>query len=263
MEGTRLKFTRRWGEGQGSDCVKRQIHEIACRVKSVSPMSDGLGGNYCCSAVSFRAYSRVVSKWKERRSYDEASSGNDDDPLADDPENVKQYETLLEAFEGNAFQRSEMHPRDRPGERQDDGIQLEKALEGLHGILLHPGGAIGDNHSGYSDGEEIVSQTSNFQERKASQTEKSHKCPKCNKGFRWFSDLIKHQRSHPGEKPFICSECGENFKVSSHFISQRRMHTGERPYPSWPLERWKDPTVLLKRQKQQSRLRQWEPTFGK
>nr|XP_009920142.1 PREDICTED: zinc finger protein GLI4-like [Haliaeetus albicilla] len=124
-----------------------------------------------------------------------------------------------------------MHPRDRLGERQDDGIHLEKALEGLHGILLHPGDAIGDNHSGYSDGEEIISQTSNLQQHKASQTEKPHKCPKCNKGFRWFSDLIKHQRSHPGEKPFICSECGENFRVSSHFISHRRMHTGERPYP--------------------------------
>lgn len=58
---------------------------------------------------------------------------------------------------------SEMHLRDRLGERQDDGIHLEKALEGLHGILLHPGDAIGDNHSGYSDGEEIIGQTSNLQ----------------------------------------------------------------------------------------------------
>lgn len=57
---------------------------------------------------------------------------------------MKQYETLPEAFEENAFQRcskaeayesqhvSEMHQRDLLGERQDDGINLEKALEGLH-----------------------------------------------------------------------------------------------------------------------------------
>ncbi|XP_050750380.1 zinc finger protein 697 [Gymnogyps californianus] len=157
---------------------------------------------------------------------DEANSGNEDDgPLADDPKNVKQYETLPEAFEDNAFQRcskaeayesqhvSEMHQRDLLGERQDDED------------------AIGDNHSGYSECEEIISQTSNLQQHEASQTEKPHKCPKCNKGFRWCSDLIKHQRTHTGEKPFICSKCGENFRVSCHLISHRRMHTGERPYP--------------------------------
>uniref|UniRef100_A0A8C8AZB6 C2H2-type domain-containing protein n=1 Tax=Otus sunia TaxID=257818 RepID=A0A8C8AZB6_9STRI len=171
-------------------------------------------------------------------------SGNEDDGLlADDSENVKQYETLLEAFEDKAFQRyrkaeayesqhmSEMHRRDLLREREDEGIHLEKILEGLHGILLHPEDAIGDSQSGYGECEEIVSQTSNFQQHEASQTEKPHKCPKCNKGFRWCFDLIKHQRTPTGEKLFTCSECRENFRVSSHLISHRKMHTGERPYP--------------------------------
>ena len=126
---------------------------------------------------------------------------------------------------------SEMHQRDLPGERWDDCIHPEKALEGLHSILLHPEDATGDDHSGYIECEEIISQTSNHQQGEASQTEKPHKCPKCNKGFRWCSDLIKHQRTHTGEKPFICSECGQTFRVSSHLTSHRRLHTGERPYP--------------------------------
>lgn len=49
-----------------------------------------------------------------------------------------------------------MHQRDLLGERQDDGIHLEKVLEGLQSIFLHPEDAIGDNHSGYSECEEIV-----------------------------------------------------------------------------------------------------------
>ena len=124
-----------------------------------------------------------------------------------------------------------MHQRDLPGERWDDCIHPEKALEGLHSILLHPEDATGDDHSGYIECEEIISQTSNHQQGEASQTEKPHKCPKCNKGFRWCSDLIKHQRTRTGEKPFICSECGQTFRVSSHLTSHRRLHTGERPYP--------------------------------
>nr|XP_010308442.1 PREDICTED: zinc finger protein 79-like [Balearica regulorum gibbericeps] len=124
-----------------------------------------------------------------------------------------------------------MYQRDLLGSRQDDSIHLEKAFEGLHSILLHPEDAIGDNHSGYGECEEIISQTSNLQQCEAPQTEKPHKCPKCNKDFRWCSDVIKHQRTHTGEKLITCSECRKNFRVSFHLISHRRMHTGERPYP--------------------------------
>ncbi|XP_051467872.1 zinc finger protein 697 [Apus apus] len=169
-----------------------------------------------------------------------ANIGNEgDSPLADDPENVKQCKTLLEAMEEDVFQRcstacesqsmSEMHQRDLLEERQDDSIHLEKAPEGPC-IFLHPEDAVGDAHPGYRECEENVGHTSDLQQWEASQAEKLHKCPKCKKGFKWCADLIKHQRTHTGEKPFVCSECGENFRVSSHLISHRRMHTGERPY---------------------------------
>ncbi|NXT25822.1 ZN697 protein, partial [Syrrhaptes paradoxus] len=63
-------------------------------------------------------------------------------------------------------------------------------------------------------------------------------CPKCNKGFRCYSDLIKHRGTHTGEKAFIFSEYGENFRMSSHLISCRRkalplkptLATNERPF---------------------------------
>ncbi|NXN31577.1 ZN629 protein, partial [Nycticryphes semicollaris] len=65
-------------------------------------------------------------------------------------------------------------------------------------LLCHEG-AIGDKHSRYSECEEVVSETSNLQQHEASQKEKTHKCPKCNKSFKWSSDLIKQQRTHTGE----------------------------------------------------------------
>ncbi|KAJ7402645.1 Mannosyl-oligosaccharide 1,2-alpha-mannosidase IA [Pitangus sulphuratus] len=122
---------------------------------------------------------------------EEANSGNEDEgPLADNPENMKQYETLPEASEDNTFQRCskvkaykkqsmpEIHQRELSVERQDDGIHLEKVIEGLSVILLHPEDAI-DNHSGYRNCTKIISQTSNLHQCEVSQTEKPHKCPKC------------------------------------------------------------------------------------
>ncbi|NXK38906.1 ZN736 protein, partial [Piprites chloris] len=62
-------------------------------------------------------------------------------------------------------------------------------------------------------------------------TEKPYKCQKCNKGFRWSSDLIKHQRTHTSEKPLICSElqCGKGFRGFSALTQHHQTHTAEKP----------------------------------
>ncbi|KAG9461753.1 hypothetical protein GDO78_015835 [Eleutherodactylus coqui] len=89
-------------------------------------------------------------------------------------------------------------------------------------------------------------------------TERSYKCPECQKCFTRNADLLKHQKAHrqsqsiicsdcgktfaknsmyirhqrihTGEKPFSCSDCGKSFSVSAHLITHQRIHTGEKPF---------------------------------
>ncbi|KAF1673270.1 ZN184 protein, partial [Pygoscelis papua] len=71
-------------------------------------------------------------------------------------------------------------------------------------------------------------------------------CPKCNKGFRWCSDLIKHQRTHTGEKPFICSEPS----AETHLRNHQRAHTGERPFKcTWRGKGFSDFPALAQHQR--------------
>nr|XP_056715961.1 zinc finger and SCAN domain-containing protein 2-like [Euleptes europaea] len=44
------------------------------------------------------------------------------------------------------------------------------------------------------------------------------------------SQLLLHQRIHPGEKPFECSECGKRFKQSVSLQQHLRTHTEEKPF---------------------------------
>ncbi|KAM5261276.1 zinc finger protein 169-like isoform 1-T1 [Hipposideros larvatus] len=60
--------------------------------------------------------------------------------------------------------------------------------------------------------------------------QKHHVCPECGRGFCQRSDLLKHQRTHPGEKPYLCPECGRGFGQKVTLIRHQRTHTGEKPY---------------------------------
>uniref|UniRef100_A0A096LV12 C2H2-type domain-containing protein n=1 Tax=Poecilia formosa TaxID=48698 RepID=A0A096LV12_POEFO len=55
-------------------------------------------------------------------------------------------------------------------------------------------------------------------------------CMQCGKGFRCFSQLEIHQRSHTGEKPFRCTLCGKRYAQKGHLYTHQRTHTGEKPY---------------------------------
>ncbi|XP_034267953.1 zinc finger protein with KRAB and SCAN domains 7-like [Pantherophis guttatus] len=66
--------------------------------------------------------------------------------------------------------------------------------------------------------------------KKARPVEKPYKCAACEKGFRYNSELLAHERIHTGEKPYQCMECGRRFGNSGYLIRHRAVHTGVRPY---------------------------------
>ncbi|NXV03644.1 ZNF71 factor, partial [Cettia cetti] len=60
--------------------------------------------------------------------------------------------------------------------------------------------------------------------------EKPHKCPTCEKTFRWRCHLIDHWRLHTGERPYECGECGKSFRQRGNLLAHQRSHSGEKPY---------------------------------
>uniref|UniRef100_A0A8C7BCJ6 Zinc finger and SCAN domain-containing protein 4 n=1 Tax=Neovison vison TaxID=452646 RepID=A0A8C7BCJ6_NEOVI len=60
--------------------------------------------------------------------------------------------------------------------------------------------------------------------------ERTFTCAECDKGFFQASDLHVHQKIHAGEKPFTCSMCEKSFSHKTNLLAHERIHTGEKPY---------------------------------
>ncbi|XP_034519535.1 zinc finger protein 696, partial [Ailuropoda melanoleuca] len=60
--------------------------------------------------------------------------------------------------------------------------------------------------------------------------EKPYACSDCGKAFIHSSHVVRHQRTHHGEKPYVCKECGRAFSQSFNLVRHQRIHTGEKPY---------------------------------
>ncbi|XP_047565762.1 zinc finger and SCAN domain-containing protein 4-like [Lutra lutra] len=60
--------------------------------------------------------------------------------------------------------------------------------------------------------------------------ERTFICAECDKGFFQASDLHVHQKIHAGEKPFTCSTCEKSFSHKTNLLAHERIHTGEKPY---------------------------------
>nr|XP_026691936.1 uncharacterized protein zf(c2h2)-69 isoform X3 [Ciona intestinalis] len=49
-------------------------------------------------------------------------------------------------------------------------------------------------------------------------TNRTRKCPKCNKVFPWASSLRRHIMTHTGLKPFMCGQCSMQFTTRSNLL---------------------------------------------
>ncbi|XP_017288126.1 zinc finger protein 184 isoform X2 [Kryptolebias marmoratus] len=59
---------------------------------------------------------------------------------------------------------------------------------------------------------------------------KPFSCDECDKMFRFKASLKSHKRVHSGQTSFRCEVCGKGFKQKSHFRIHTRVHLGEQPF---------------------------------
>lgn len=54
--------------------------------------------------------------------------------------------------------------------------------------------------------------------------EKKHTCPECGHGSYFYSDLLKHMKSHAAKELHECLECGKTYRDRSCFENHQRTH---------------------------------------
>ncbi|XP_043340421.1 zinc finger protein GLI4 [Cervus canadensis] len=77
---------------------------------------------------------------------------------------------------------------------------------------------------------EVTLNTASAVNRRGPWKGQPYRCSTCDRSFKCYSDVVKHQSIHSGEKPYECSDCGKAFIHSSHVVRHQRIHNGEKPY---------------------------------
>ena len=57
-----------------------------------------------------------------------------------------------------------------------------------------------------------------------------HRCPRCDRSFRYARDYYAHMRSVHGMQLFVCPDCGKTYKQSTTLKEHRLKHSGQRPF---------------------------------
>ena len=57
-----------------------------------------------------------------------------------------------------------------------------------------------------------------------------HRCPRCDRSFRYIRDYYAHVHSVHGMQLFACPDCGKTYKQSTSLNEHRLKHSGQRPF---------------------------------
>ncbi|XP_032465480.1 zinc finger protein 696 [Phocoena sinus] len=87
-----------------------------------------------------------------------------------------------------------------------------------------------NGHEDSVSGSEVTLNAASTADRRGHWKGRPYRCSTCDRSFKCYSDVVKHQSIHSGEKPYECSDCGKAFIHSSHVVRHQRIHNGERPY---------------------------------
>ncbi|XP_045018679.1 zinc finger protein 696 isoform X4 [Bubalus bubalis] len=85
-------------------------------------------------------------------------------------------------------------------------------------------------HEDRVSGSEVTLNTASAVDGRGPWKGRPYRCSTCDRSFKCYSDVVKHQSIHSGEKPYECSDCGKAFIHSSHVVRHQRIHNGEKPY---------------------------------
>ncbi|XP_070272238.1 zinc finger protein 333 isoform X1 [Myotis yumanensis] len=146
-------------------------------------------------------------------------------------EKLYKYNELGEPFKSikQLFQCERIYAGGNPYECPESG----KSFQTTH-LIVHEkthSGHSGDKTYACNKCEKSFRYSSDLiRHEKTHTSEKYFECQECRHAFKYSSNLRRHMRTHTGEKPFECSQCGKTFTRNFNLILHQRNHTGEKPY---------------------------------